>query len=234
MTRLARACASSPCVHESVHVPPHVKDLEKRAMLRHAMRARRRAIAGRQRHELARRWAVQAAPLLVRRGRLALYMASSEELDVGEFLERALARRRTIYLPVIERCRRVLAFRRMGGDWIRNRYGIKEPGRQEPLCKPCFLSVVVVPLVAFDAQGCRIGMGGGYYDRTMAFRRLRRVWKRPLLIGAAYACQQATRIHALAWDVPLDAVITERGWLVIQRTAGFCAGSHEMGDSHGA
>ena len=79
-------------------------------------------------------------------------------------------------------------------------------------------------LVAFDAAGNRLGMGAGYYDRALR-RRLERStpWRRPRLIGVAYACQQVPAIPASPWDVPLDLVVTERGVIVparptIQRT----------------
>lgn len=196
-----------------------MKPHEERRSLRSSMRARRRAIGGKRRRLLARQWAQVATPLLGRRGRLALYMASTEELDVGELLERACRRKRVVYLPVIIGRRKPLTFRRATRRWATNRYGIREPARGEPVCQARFLSVVVMPLVAFDAQGHRLGMGGGYYDRTMAFRRLRCAWRRPLLIGAAYACQEVTQLQAMAWDVPLDAVVTEKGWLAVQGAA---------------
>jgi len=70
---------------------------------------------------------------------------------------------------------------------------------------------VFLPLVGFDRHGIRLGMGGGYYDRAFAFRRLRSVWHAPLLVGIGYALQEVERIVPAAHDVPLDLVITERG-----------------------
>ena len=211
-----------------------MKPREERRCLRSSMRARRQAIGGNLRRLLARQWAHAATPLLVRRGRLALYMASTEELDVSVLLERACRRGRAIYLPAVTGRRKPLTFRRAARRWRTNRYGIREPARGEPVCRARFLSVVVMPLVAFDAHGHRLGMGGGYYDRTMAFRRLRRAWKRPLLVGAAYACQQTGPIPAMAWDVPLDAVVTEKGWQVMRNTMEHCARGRAAGDRHGA
>lgn len=208
MTRLQHGCVASPCEPESVLWNQQAE----RARLRRTMRQRRRAITGRLRRVLARRWAAQANPLLRRRGRIALYMASPEEMDVGVFLARARQRKRHVYLPVVRRGGHALVFRRLGREWVLNRYGIREPGYGEPRCEARFLSVVVVPLLAFDAQGHRLGMGGGYYDRTMAHRRWRHAWRRPVLIGAAYACQEVAHLQTMAWDVPLDAVITEQGW----------------------
>jgi 5-formyltetrahydrofolate cyclo-ligase len=86
-----------------------------------------------------------------------------------------------------------------------NRYGIGEP---VALARPPRLDLVVLPLVAFDAQGRRLGMGGGYYDRRLARARATR---RPLRVGYAFALQEVASVPAAAHDVALDAVVTERG-----------------------
>ena len=72
------------------------------------------------------------------------------------------------------------------------------------------LDVVIAPLVAFDESLNRLGMGGGYYDRTFAFRKRARVLRRPVLIGVAYSFQRVDRLQPENWDVPLDVVITEK------------------------
>ncbi|MGB1581716.1 MAG: 5-formyltetrahydrofolate cyclo-ligase [Nevskiales bacterium] len=97
--------------------------------------------------------------------------------------------------------------------WSLGQYQIPEPlpsARSAPRINPAFLDIILVPLVGFDAHGNRMGMGAGYYDRSLAFRRYRRIWRKPLLVGLAYACQQVDKLPAQAWDVPLDLVITEQ------------------------
>lgn len=89
-----------------------------------------------------------------------------------------------------------------------NRFGIPEPVRRR-LIKPCALDLVLTPLVAFDCNGHRVGMGGGYYDRSFAFLRRRHHWRKPRLLGLAYELQKLARIIPNDWDVPLDAVATE-------------------------
>ena len=71
------------------------------------------------------------------------------------------------------------------------------------------MDVILLPLVAFDRKGYRLGMGGGYYDRSLAFRRSRQQWRRPRLIGVAHSCQQHPGLPQQHWDVPLDCIITE-------------------------
>ena len=67
-----------------------------------------------------------------------------------------------------------------------------------------------MPLVGFDQQGYRLGMGGGYYDATLAFMQHRRLWRKPRLVGVAYECQRVETLPHDPWDMPLDAVLTER------------------------
>ena len=78
--------------------------------------------------------------------------------------------------------------------------------------KPFALDLVLVPLVAFDARGVRLGMGGGYYDRSFAYLNFRSRWRRPRLIGVGFDFQRAESISPQPWDVCLDGVITERGF----------------------
>jgi 5-formyltetrahydrofolate cyclo-ligase len=87
----------------------------------------------------------------------------------------------------------------------RNRYGIAEP---VVLKRPPRLDLILLPLVAFDAQGRRLGMGGGYYDRLLQRARASR---RPLRVGHAFGAQQVAAVPVAAHDVRLDAVVTEQG-----------------------
>jgi len=92
-----------------------------------------------------------------------------------------------------------------------NRYGILEPRLSaRARCPARELDIVLMPLVAFDPSGNRLGMGGGYYDRTFAYLDARAIWKRPLLIGIAYEFQRVASLPSQTWDVPLDGVATEK------------------------
>ena len=72
------------------------------------------------------------------------------------------------------------------------------------------LDVVLLPLLAFDARGNRLGTGGGFYDTTFSFLRDRKEGAKPLLVGIGYAFQQAESLSAENWDVALDYVATDR------------------------
>jgi len=92
-----------------------------------------------------------------------------------------------------------------------NRFGIPEPPlKHRHIRMPWGLELILLPLVAFDSDCNRLGMGGGFYDRTLAYLRHRCCWRRPRLIGVAHECQRVEGLPVNEWDVALDAVITER------------------------
>lgn len=94
-----------------------------------------------------------------------------------------------------------------------NRYGIPEPDIAiEDTLEPAQMALVVTPLVGFDAQCRRLGMGGGWYDRSFAFRHDRPA--PPWLVGAAFSVQQVESLPVASWDVPVDAICTEAGTLL--------------------
>lgn len=118
------------------------------------------------------------------------------------------------YLPVTaNRPAQPLRFAKLDGKHAvtRNRYGIIEPHAKR-LLNARWLDVLMVPLVGFDSQGHRLGMGGGYYDATLAFMRHRKIWRHPYLIGLAFECQRIRQIPTESWDIRLNAVLTEKGF----------------------
>lgn len=194
--------------------------------VRTRLRRQRRALTAVQRFAAAQ--AVRAAIITqmswIRARRLAFYMASDGELDPDPLMTLAAAEGKTCYLPVMSD--RLLSWRSaplvfqrhdpLTESLVVNRFGILEP----PYCptrisRPEMLDFVFLPLVGFDRHGNRLGMGKGFYDRTLA--NLDRRFRRPKLVGLAYSLQEVERIDRNPWDVGLDAIVTEAGWIARQR-----------------
>jgi len=186
---------------------------EARGQLRAELRKRRNELDGAARFAAARAVAehLDDIPGYVAARRVAGYWAIGGELPLSSVVA-ALDRdeARTFLLPTVPTGKRgKLAFSpwHVGEAVEANRFGIPEPIATE-LLEGSSLDVVLLPVVAFDRQGHRLGTGGGYYDRTFAFRQA--TSPPPLLIGIAFACQEVDSIEVAAWDVDLDWVVTER------------------------
>lgn len=141
--------------------------------------------------------------------RLALYRPVRGEIDVDALARWAWQSGRRVYLPVTTPPRSMTFARwRPGDQLVVSRFGIDEPRPSATSVAPHRLDVVVVPLVAFDRAGTRLGHGAGYYDATFAFRAAARR-RKPLLVGVAHVFQEVERLERRPWDVPLDLVVTE-------------------------
>jgi 5-formyltetrahydrofolate cyclo-ligase len=185
-----------------------------RKPLRAELRARRRSLSPTQRTlaaEAVARNLDQAFPLRAGQ-RVAIYAAMREELDTAPLIERALERGCRVFLPRIERRSGRIHFveTHLDCEHSPNHLGILEP-QGTARVEARFLNLVLLPLVGFDERGVRLGMGGGYYDRTFAWRNVHTSWRGPHLIGLAYAFQQLPSIAAAAHDVRMDAVVTDKG-----------------------
>ena len=142
---------------------------------------------------------------------MAAYIAHRGEMSCEPIIEWALGRGVDVLLPVVVGRHMRFAPFHPGETLVPNRWGILEPEwRPARWVSPRRPNVVLMPLVAFDSGGNRLGQGGGYYDRAFAFRNTAKNWRRPLLVGFAYDFQQVGKLDAKPTDVPLDAVITER------------------------
>jgi 5-formyltetrahydrofolate cyclo-ligase len=182
--------------------------------MRAELRASRRALSPIQRAHaalLVARNLDRAFPL--RQGkRVAIYASMREELDTGPLIELARQRGCRIFLPRIVRRTGRIDFLEAHPDAREsvNHLGIVEPEGTFKIGAR-WLDLVLMPLVGFDERGVRLGMGGGYYDRTFAFRNTHSTWRGPRLVGVAYAFQQLPSITAAAHDVLMDAVVTDKG-----------------------
>jgi 5-formyltetrahydrofolate cyclo-ligase len=148
--------------------------------------------------------------------RVAAFIGMPGEVDLRPCFTDAWRRGVRLYVPLILSLRAgSMAFVPFDSDarTRRNGFGIDEP--VVPIARRVSalqLDAILVPLVGFDTNGHRLGMGAGFYDRALR-RRLDRsqAFRRPRLIGVAYAIQEVDRIERAPWDVPLDAVVTEHG-----------------------
>ena len=182
-----------------------------RDALRTDLRGRRRALPPAERIAAAERLARRLAALsfMPRSGAVAGYWAMDGEIALHAW-QVALPPGVDYCLPVLHHDGRLrFAPWRPGAPLAPNRFGIPEPEVAADTLLPAeSLALVVMPLVGFDASGHRLGMGGGWYDRTFAFRRGRPV--APWLVGAAFSLQQVDAIRPEPWDVPMDGLCTER------------------------
>jgi len=146
----------------------------------------------------------------------AFYYPAKGELSPLKLLNLALERGINCYLPRMhEEARQPLEFRRIESlqNLERHAWGIAEPGEQAERIATDQLDLVIVPLVAFDHLGHRIGMGKGYYDRTFAFLNQPDRPRKPRLVGLAYDFQEVGELPTEIWDVDLDAILTDTGYL---------------------
>jgi 5-formyltetrahydrofolate cyclo-ligase len=187
--------------------------------LRRRLRLARRSLTPAEQRRHARQLArlLGKHPGFLRAKRIGAYLSSDGELDPRDLLGLAHRRHKGCYLPVLRpHPKKKLWFvRYRPGDRLTpNVYGIPEPRlRNHHIRLPWALDILLMPLVGFDAAGNRLGMGGGYYDRTLAYLLQRRLWRRPTLVGIAHECQRVERLEPAPWDVPLDLVATEeRVW----------------------
>jgi 5-formyltetrahydrofolate cyclo-ligase len=186
-----------------------------RETLRRNLRARRRALSWDQRAEAARRFAVIARRTFLFRPRdhVAFYMPYGGEADPSHLLDLARQLRCAAYLPLITSYRHNrMSFAPFDPRerLARNRYGIPEPIGRRLHCVPTrMLDVIILPLIAVDPHGWRLGSGAGFYDRALHRLRAERHWRRPKLIGLAYEFQRIEHLDPHPWDVPVDAVLTE-------------------------
>lgn len=190
-----------------------------RSRLRKTLRATRRNLPPKLQQQAAQRIrdALITDPIFLRSRHIAFYMAVDGELSPDRIALLAENQGKHCYLPLVSNFIRPWESTRLlfqpfspaAGDLEPNQYGILEP-QSDPRysANPAMLDLVLTPLVAFDSNLNRLGMGKGYYDRTFG-KALK--WRRPKLLGLAYTSQQVDHLKSTNLDVPLDGILTERG-----------------------
>ena len=193
-----------------------------RPQLRRMLRKARRALTPSEQRKAAVGLYRQLAqhPLFRRAKHISLYLPTDGEIDPRLLLRAAQRRGKATYLPVLSAWPRTkMVFQRVcpGEKLMPNRFRILEPrvniSRQR---KVWALDLVLLPLVGFDETGGRLGMGGGFYDRSLAYLARRQSWRKPTLLGLAHECQKVERLVQASWDVPLAGTVTDKQWYIAQ------------------
>jgi|TARA_B110000503_G_scaffold85373_1_gene129785 5-formyltetrahydrofolate cyclo-ligase len=138
--------------------------------------------------------------------RIALYLARDSEIDTSALATLARAESKQLFLPVLT-ADNSLSFARWNtaDTQSTNRYNILEPPIRAAQCPVADLDIIFLPVVGWDAQGGRLGMGGGYYDRALSGIT------GPVLVGLAHESQRAERIPKESWDIVMDYIATDTG-----------------------
>ncbi len=192
--------------------------------LRQQIRTQRRALAQNEREQadFAICERIARSRLFQKSRHIACYLSNDGEVNLQLLIEHAWQQGKQVYLPVLaEPNTRKLWFVpwQPGTTLVNNRFGIPEPlhSRKIRSRKVLSLDMILMPLVAFDEQGNRMGMGGGFYDRTLAFLQYRKHWYQPQLLGIAYELQKVAQLERQHWDIPLQSVVTEQHFYRSQR-----------------
>ncbi len=183
--------------------------VEKKKVIREQMRSQRQQLTAEQRSQAADELLnILSQALSDNDFPMAMYLPFDGELDTHPFIEQAWQAKRQIYLPVIQRNGLPILFRAYHSETIlvANQYGIGEPGSGE-LVTAGHMKTICMPLTAFDRNGGRVGMGGGFYDITLADIS-QPSQQRPKLIGLGYEFQEVSECPSETHDQRLDAVAT--------------------------
>ncbi|QSX37945.1 5-formyltetrahydrofolate cyclo-ligase [Shewanella sedimentimangrovi] len=178
-----------------------------RSAIRKDIRSHRKALTPDEQHTASRAAASHVLDCLPHAQRVALYLENDGELGTRPLIEALWAKGCETYLPVLHPfAEGHLLFIHYEADtqMTANVYGIPEPKLSvQRLCPANQLDAIITPLVAFDSTGNRLGMGGGFYDRTLA-----NLPDRVKVIGLAHDCQRLPALPVEAWDVPLPMIVT--------------------------
>lgn len=183
--------------------------------LRKRLRQQRRSLSIFQQHQASKRLQLQLQQSVwfQQSKKIALYLASDGELSCHHVIRYLLANNKQVFLPVLHptNFHRLLFVRFDRHTPMRfNRFGIEEPRLHKPRLQPMHaMDIICLPLVGFDESGNRLGMGGGFYDRSL--ERTRYPWvKTPKLIGLAHELQRCQQLPTEPWDIKVSAIATDR------------------------
>lgn len=183
---------------------------ERRSRLRRRIRKIRQNLTALEQIHATQTMTQKALNLIAERHaeHIAVYLAFDGEIATQPLIEALWAQQKNVYLPVLHPfCKGHMLFLRYTPktETVPNGFGIPEPRLNVKNILPINrLDIIFTPLVAFDRQGNRLGMGGGFYDRTL------QDWheKNFIPVGLAYQCQQVDELPIENWDIPLFDILT--------------------------
>ncbi|MCO4799653.1 MAG: 5-formyltetrahydrofolate cyclo-ligase [Colwelliaceae bacterium] len=191
------------------------KSIKSRNEIRQAVRSKRKGLDEQVQKEEAQYLAkvLSLHPKVIEAKAIAIYLSNDGELNTNSFIDYCWHNNIKTYLPVIHPFSKgnlLFLNYHTKSIMVKNQYGILEPELNVSDVIPLTqIDIIFTPLVAFDNTGARLGMGGGYYDRTLAtwFSQKNKA-KTPYPIGLAHTCQQVEIIPIEHWDIPLPEIIT--------------------------
>ena len=190
---------------------------EERQHLRRTLRHARNALSQHEQQRAAEQLCHQAIalPAFSHAKKVAAYLPNDGEISLEPLIKVCRTRDIRVNLPVLHPFSKThLLFLNYSetAPLTANRFGIPEPVLDATqVCPVSQLDIILMPLVGFDARGNRLGMGGGFYDRTLA--HIQSLPTPPLLIGTAHDCQEVPALPVEEWDVPLDGILTPSRYL---------------------
>lgn len=143
---------------------------------------------------------------------VACYWPFDGEIDTLPIIKTLWSLNKLCYLPIIDAENKLVRFAEYTETDLlqKNCYGIAEPSKEKAITLLQSIDLILLPIVAFDTLGHRLGTGGGYYDRTLHSLRSGPRPAKPLLVGLAYEFQKIDSLQPQSWDVTLDGIITEQ------------------------
>lgn len=181
-----------------------------KSQLRQYYSSIRRAISTEQQARAAHQLALRVIrhPWYKRAKSIAFYWPTNGEISPLPLLRIASRQQKACYLPRLIDARHMLFHRYRPGEPLHyNRFSIKEPAATRPQRRLQDMDLVILPLLAFDQRGTRLGMGGGFYDRALQRR------SPPMRLGIAHDLQRAQRLPRDRWDIPLHGIATEKRFI---------------------
>ena len=141
---------------------------------------------------------------------IAIFTPNDGEVETENTIDFLKKRGYCVYLPIL--AGEKLKFAKIGKYFRKNRFGINEPV-STTIMGAHQINLILMPLVGFDKYKNRLGMGGGFYDKTLGFQKNRLNYSVPKLFGLAFDCQEVEQLDTMPWDVPVNGIITPTRFL---------------------